>query len=71
MMNSDLLPKLVTLAEAGRALNIGRTALLGAINRGELKAYRIGSRGWIRLNADELGEWVRAFQAPQPERSSV
>ena len=61
----------ITKQEASARLAIGVRTLEGIIARGQLKAYRIGPK-MVRIDEDELEEYVRARQvAPQARTATV
>lgn len=52
-------PEFVTVADAARHLGIGEKALRGAVSRGEVRVFRLGteSGGRPRVRIDEVREW--------------
>ena len=53
-------PEFATVAQSARRLGIGVKALRGAIRRGEVRTYRLGtmSGGRPRVRVDEVRAWA-------------
>ncbi len=58
-------PELLTPAETADVLRVGRRAVYGLVERGELRHLRLGSgpRARIRIPTDALNELERAFRS--------
>lgn len=54
----DTLPLTLTVAEAGEALRIGRTAAYEIVRCGKLRSVRVGRT--IRVPRDAIAEFLRA-----------
>jgi excisionase family DNA binding protein len=57
-MDSERLPRFLTIPQAARAMGIGRHALRAAVRHGELRAVALAPRGWPRIATDELLRWA-------------
>lgn len=55
-------PEFVTVIEAARRMGIGEKTLRGAVRRGEIRSFALGtpSRGRPRVRLDEVREWAMA-----------
>jgi excisionase family DNA binding protein len=60
MMNTELSPRLLTLAEAARALSFSVVATRQLVHRGELVAIRLSPRGRIRITESEITRFIEA-----------
>ena len=52
------LPKLYTVAELAEYVGCGLTTIYAAINRGELRAKRIGAKQTMRITETAVLEWL-------------
>jgi excisionase family DNA binding protein len=66
--NSEIAPVLLTVAEAGRALAVGRTTIYELIRNGELEVIRIGRS--TRIPVDAIAAFVER-QRRQQRRATV
>jgi excisionase family DNA binding protein len=59
--------RLLTVAEAGEALRLGRTGIAGLIRRGDLAAVRLGTgpKARLRIPATEVARMLAPVDAPE------
>ena len=58
-------PRLLSVQQVAERCNLSYGGVVAAINRGELRAARLGRR--LRIPEDAVGEWI-ASQMVQPRR---
>ena len=56
-------PRLLTIEDAARALQIGRTQLYVEIKEGRLRTLKVGKRRCV--SPDALAEWIKAREDEQ------
>ena len=54
----DALPKLLTLPEAARALDISQKAVRAAGERGDLEIIRLTPNAWPRTTSAAVERWI-------------
>lgn len=54
----------MTVAEAAAYAKVGKKTIYGEINRGRLRAAKIGSRRDLRITTEWLDAWLTASAAP-------
>ncbi|WP_395661675.1 helix-turn-helix domain-containing protein [Aestuariivirga sp.] len=66
---ADIFPFAVSVAEAARMLNMGRTSTFAAIKRGELKARKIGRRTVVEVS--EIRRYVENLPVRTPTKQAA
>jgi excisionase family DNA binding protein len=57
-MNTNDLPRLVTVPEASRILGLSRDSIRDAIRTGSLRVVRTSPTGWPRIPEPDLRRWL-------------
>jgi excisionase family DNA binding protein len=55
---SQTRPRVLTVDEAAATLRCSRATLYSLIRRRELRAFRLGPRGSLRLRVDAVERWM-------------
>jgi excisionase family DNA binding protein len=69
-MLTDETSRLLTVSEAARLLRLHPHTIYRRINRGELRAFRLGEDGPLRVCSNELERWLAQYPA-RPTRGEL
>ena len=66
MVTSETAARLLSVSEVAVRLRVSRVTAYRLIRRGDLPAFQVG--GSIRVDPDELEQFLRAARAGHPDR---
>ena len=64
-------PELLTVDEAARALRQSRVSVYRWVKRGELRAFRLGQVGPLRIPTDSLEDFLQGSAVPTSSAADV
>lgn len=65
----DIAPLAISINEACKAANVGRTTLYGAIGRGELKVKKLGRRSILMI--EDVSDWIKGLPESKSNRDAA
>lgn len=66
--DEQLQPARFNMSEAAQIANCSRLALVKAVQRGDLRAYRTWERGHPYIMREDLEDWMRAVPVHEVEQ---
>lgn len=59
-MNNDTMPDVLTIQEVAKLLGVCSDTIRRAIRKGDLKAYRLSTKGHFRIRKEHIETYLRS-----------